>query len=457
VDTNIYYQFIHYAMRVILLAVLLSLGLNNFAQPARHVILITIDGMRPAFYEDLTMPTPTLQHMMQEGAYAIKVRPVFPTVTLPNHTAMITGALPARHGVYFNSPFNPLSSSPSWNFYANIIKSPTLFEKLHSLGKSTATVDWPVTVGATYIDYNYPNYWGFDEKTDNIALMKKGIYPPGLWEELETNVLGKVRSDEINSDGFLRTDENTARVAAYLIMRYKPVFTAMHITETDGAQHTYGTHGYEVKAAIAAADHAVQAVLEAVQRAGIQDSTAILICGDHGFCDIHSAIFPNVWLAQAGILHPAGPHWRARFQSGVGSAFLYLEDKNDTVALAAVRKTLDTIPEKYRRLFRVLERPELDRLGVDSSAFLALALEPGITVGNAASGDVLRAAHGGTHGFMNDTPEMMTGFIAYGAGIHKGTVIPIMGTQDVAPIIARLLGIDFDCPDGILYPGLIKK
>ena len=101
--------------------------------------------------------------------------------------------------------------------------------------------------------------------------------------------------------------------------------------------------------------------------------------------------------------------------------------------------------------------PGLDRLGVDSTAFLAFAPEPGIADGNAGQEEPLRAAQGGTHGFMNDTTEMMTGFIAYGAGIHKGTVIPIMGTQDVAPIIAKLLGIDFDCPDGILYPGLIKK
>ncbi|WP_431211770.1 alkaline phosphatase family protein [Puia sp. P3] len=54
--------------------------------------------MRPEFYEDPSWPAPNLQYMMKEGAYAVHVRPVFPTVTLPNHTAMITGALPARSG-----------------------------------------------------------------------------------------------------------------------------------------------------------------------------------------------------------------------------------------------------------------------------------------------------------------------------------------------------------------------
>ncbi|HEV9035723.1 MAG TPA: alkaline phosphatase family protein [Puia sp.] len=427
------------------------------SQPVRHVILITIDGMRPEFYEDPSWPAPNLQHLMHEGAYAVKLRPVFPTVTLPNHTSMITGALPARHGVYFNAPFRPLDPAPAWNFYADIIKSPTLFDKIHEEKLLTAAVDWPVTVGSPSIDYNFPDYWGFDDKTDNIALIRKGVHPAGLWEELEANALGKVPSEEINSDHYLRTDENAGRIAAYLIMRYKPAFTAFHITETDHAQHDEGRESYAIRIAVAAADRAIGDVLEAVERAGIQDSTTIIIAGDHGFSDIHSAIFPNVWLAKAGIFHPGNPHWRAKFQSASGSAFLYLEDKHDTAAIIAARQTLENVPSGYRRLFRIIDRPELDRLGVDSSAALGFAPVIGVAVGNSGEGEPLRAAHGGTHGFMNDTPEMYTGFIAYGAGIRKGTVIPMMSTPDIAPLIAKLLGIDFPCPDGILYPGLLKN
>ena len=124
--------------------------------------------------------------------------------------------------------------------------------------------------------------------------------------------------------------------------------------------------------------------------------------------------------------------------------------------LAAAKDVLARLPEKYRGLFRVLERPELDRLGVDSAVFLALAPLPGIAIGNSGEGEVLRGAHGGTHGFMNDEPEMMTGFIAFGAGIRKGVIIHEMATQNIAPMIAKLLGISFSCPDGVLYPGLLQ-
>ena len=35
--------------------------------PSRHVILITIDGMRPEFYLDPTWPAPNMQHLIIPG------------------------------------------------------------------------------------------------------------------------------------------------------------------------------------------------------------------------------------------------------------------------------------------------------------------------------------------------------------------------------------------------------
>src|ERR1700744_6383159 len=130
------------------------------AQPARHVVLITIDGLRPEFYRDPSWPAPNLQHLVSEGAYALQVRPVFPSVTLPNHTAMVTGALPARSGVTLNAPFNPLSTAPSWHFDAKIIKAKTLFQALREQGMTSASVAWPITNNAP-IDWDVPDYFGF--------------------------------------------------------------------------------------------------------------------------------------------------------------------------------------------------------------------------------------------------------------------------------------------------------
>jgi hypothetical protein len=52
---------------------------------------------------------------------------------------------------------------------------------------------------------------------------------------------------------------------------------------------------------------------------------------------------------------------------------------------------------------------------------------------------------------------MYTGFNAAGAGIVKGGQIRELSVTDIAPLIARLLGISFPCPDGRLLPGIIKE
>lgn len=49
---------------------------------------------------------------------------------------------------------------------------------------------------------------------------------------------------------------------------------------------------------------------------------------------------------------------------------------------------------------------------------------------------------------------MMTGFIAAGAGIRKGGHIRELTVTDIAPLIAKLLGIDFISPDGKLIKGI---
>ena len=51
---------------------------------------------------------------------------------------------------------------------------------------------------------------------------------------------------------------------------------------------------------------------------------------------------------------------------------------------------------------------------------------------------------------------MHTGFIAAGAGIIKGGHIRELCVTDIAPLVAKLLGIDFHPPDGKLVPGILQ-
>ena len=82
------------------------------APDARHVVVISIDGLKPATYTaDGPSRIPTLRQMARDGVYADGVVGVTPTVTYPSHTTMITGVVPAVHGIYNNRILDPEETS----------------------------------------------------------------------------------------------------------------------------------------------------------------------------------------------------------------------------------------------------------------------------------------------------------------------------------------------------------
>ncbi|MFY0253836.1 alkaline phosphatase family protein [Chitinophaga sp. 30R24] len=438
------------------IALLLMLGLTAMAQRTTHVVLITIDGFRPDFYTDPSWGMVNLRMMKEHGAYADGVNSVFPTVTYPNHTSLITGVAPAKHGIYYNTPFEPAGATGLWYFYYDSIKTPTLYDAVHKAGKTSANVIWPVTVGAP-INYNIPDIWPIGKK-DRRELMPSVSTPSSLWEEVQANATGKLGPlDFTMEDGEMIMDENVARMSAYLITTYKPTFTTLHLACTDHYEHEEGRDGFLVRKAVAGADRAIGTILEALKRAGIYDSTAVIITGDHGFVDIHRTFCPNVLLAQNGLLNniKAGD-WKAQFLASGGSAFLFLKDNKDVATRNKVISLLKALPADQQQLFQLADRQQLDAVGADPHAALALAAAKGVTISGTDKGELVKAAKGGTHGYFPNFKEIQTGFVAFGAGINSGTHIQEMNVIDVAPLIAQLLGLSLTA-DGHAPAGVIMK
>src|SRR5947207_15685494 len=87
-------------MKRILLAVLLVVAGRVMAEP--HVVIVTIDGFAAYNMKDKNAPIPTLRKLAEEGAVAEGMKVCNPSVTWPNHTTLISGVRPDKHGVLFN-------------------------------------------------------------------------------------------------------------------------------------------------------------------------------------------------------------------------------------------------------------------------------------------------------------------------------------------------------------------
>lgn len=458
-------RFAHRVLRCVFLvlsaAVVMATAPRRLAAqrpPSDHVVLISIDGLRPEFYRDpVQFGAPTIQQMARDGVQALGVRGVFPSVTYPSHTTLVTGATPARHGIYYNSPFEPGGQTGRWYWDADSIRVPTLFSALRGAGKTSAAVMWPVTVGAP-VDFLVPEVWSLDPKEERILPMRQRA-TAGLVEELEREATGRLDVRANFNGDWLTRDDRLGAMAAHLLETRRPALTALHLIGTDHFQHDEGRSGDRVARAVGAIDRAVGQLVDAAERAGILERTTFVITGDHGFVNTHLQVNPNVRLVAAGLLDTTRSRgrWRAAFHVEGGAAFLHLRDPRDTAAVSLARRALAMAPPSEQRLYRIVERAELDRVGADPRVPYALTAVNGVRLGGAGSGAVVVGSRGGTHGyFPTDMPEILTGFVAWGAGVRSGMVLPVMDLTDVAPFVATLLGVPFAPLDGVVQAGALS-
>src|SRR5262249_28431598 len=62
----------------------------------------------------------------------------------------------------------------------------------------------------------------------------------------------------------------------------------------------------------------------------------------------------------------------------------------------------------------------------------------------------------GTHGFPNNDPAMQAIFIAWGAGIKRGSRIASINNTDVAPTVAKLLGLEMKNVQGRVLQEILQ-
>jgi predicted AlkP superfamily pyrophosphatase or phosphodiesterase len=329
---------------------------------------------------------------------------------------------------------------------------------MHKAGKKTACVRWPVTYNAP-IDYRIPEYWNYKDMSDSRPYTAAATQPLSLWKEVQDSATGFLQAADIGSDNNeLVSDENMARITGYLLKEYKPNFTAVHLACTDHYEHQEGREAYMVRASVAGADRCVKTIVESLKRAGIADSTLLIVTGDHGFEDIYRSFNPNFLLKENGLIKDVKANdWKAQFHSSGGSSFLELKNPNDKETVAKVQQLLNNLPDSLKQYFAIVDKSKLTMIGADPGVPLAITGLKGTTFGGGTvklvdNFDKVR----GTHGYFPDHQQIKTGFVAMGPGLKKGTIVQNMRLLDVTPLIVNLTGIAFPQTDGVLIKEFLK-
>jgi len=418
------------------LAALIALARDaGVAAPSRHLVLISIDALRPQFYLDDGYAAPALRALVRSGSHARAATPVFPSVTYPGHAAIVTGVRPARHGILFNIVWSPTGGPSRWYEEAADLRAPSLWDVARAAGLTTAAVSWPSTLGAR-IDWLVPerNYYQRPEPVDVI----RQASTPGLFERLGVTPRPEMFKNIAEWDAFL------ASTAVAILRGMRPNLLLLHLVQLDYYQHRGGTNGAEVRPALARIDAHVAAVVAALREAGIAGETAVIVTGDHGFQDVERTVQVNAILARDGLggCRTANAEWRATAHVTGGSAAIFVKSATDAAAAeAALRR-------EARDRYTIVPRRQLDELGAMTGAAFAVEAASGYAFGAACVEGLETANRYGTHGFLPSRPSMSTGFIAAGAGVRPGVTVERIGLVDVAPTAARLLGLDMPGVEG---------
>jgi predicted AlkP superfamily pyrophosphatase or phosphodiesterase len=421
-----------------LIAALLCTIALTAVGPSRRVVLISIDGMRPASYlEASPAKIPTLRALKASGAWATGVIGVLPTVTYPSHTTMITGVTPLVHGIDNNTWVDPEArSNGAWYWYARDIKVPTLPGLLRASGHTTAAVSWPVTVGAD-IDYNVPEHFR-SRHPEALSLLRALSTPRNLIDLYESSLPSGLP--------WPATDNERAGLAAYIIRTFKPTFTMLHIFDNDSASHEHGPDSPEALAALEASDGHVRLVLDALAAAGVRDRTDVIIVSDHGFLPVDTQVQPNFTFKQAGLIsvNDRGviTTWDAYLKSAGGAGFVYLSRPDDTALLAKVRGLLDGLAaDPANGIDKVWTRADLDRIGTAAGASFGITMKPRFYAGIAHTALRQPTSGKGGHGFDPNMPALHASLILSGPSVTKKGDLGVVRMSQIAPTIAKWFGV----------------
>ncbi len=205
------------------------------ASVSRHVVVVSIDGLRPDAID--VYRADTLQRLIREGSYTLSGRTIDPSTTLPSHTSMLTGQPPDRHGVLWNNVATAKAES---------IDLPNVFGLARARGYSTAAFFskakfQPLQVAGT-LDYSQA--------------------PGGLF--------GRWSSGRTVGD-----------VSKYLATA-RPNVLFVHLTDPDTAGHRSGWMTAEYGQAVREADRALGRLITRAGQAFGNGNFSVIVTADHG-------------------------------------------------------------------------------------------------------------------------------------------------------------------------------
>jgi arylsulfatase A-like enzyme len=440
---------------------------------SRHVVVVVWDGMRPDFVSEQN--TPTLWKLAHDGVTFRNHHSVYPSATMVNGTAIVTGVYPGENGIIANHVYRheidprhaidveiPSVVSKGDDLSGGkYISVPTIAEFIQRAGGRTV-IAAAKTVGLL-LGRDVPR--GSSKPSESASPLAEGermkvrgsssvtlfagkslpgdVLPPII------DVLGPFPSDHVQQDVW-----TTKAVTDFLLKDRVPTLSILWLGEPDLTQHESAPGAPPALTAIKSADENLAAVLSALDRQKARETTDLFVVSDHGFSTIRRSIDLQK------ILNDAGFSAKTEFTDEPKLGEIMLAGNGGSVLFYVIGHD-----EKLtRRLIEFLQQSDFagvifTRKPLQGTFALEQAMiqndhAPDVVMGfrwndsknqfgvpGMIDADWQRAAGKGTHATLSRF-DMHNTLIAAGPDFRRGQADDLpTGNIDVAPTILQILGI----------------
>ncbi|HEY1768185.1 MAG TPA: ectonucleotide pyrophosphatase/phosphodiesterase [Terracidiphilus sp.] len=396
---------------------------SAWAQQQHYVVLVSLDGFRWDYAKrDRAVH---LLALGRQGVWAPEgMLPSFPSLTFPNHYAIVTGLYPEHNGLVANSFYDPARkaryaiSDPGAVTDGSWYSGVPLWSLAESHGMRTACLLWPGSEAE--IAGHRPSWYArFDARTEAT---------PGA---------EKARIDD-------------AAALLRLPAEQRPHFIAIYYSEPDHEGHEFGPDAPETRAAELKVDALVGKLKAALDATGLPID--LVVVSDHGMVKPEGGWVTLDQFADLKGFETDGP-------------LLYGSTEEDRVRVYDQLKKAS--PQFF--VYRLKSVPadlndnQNPRMGdpvvIATGPYALLAHAPEATrrddekgvPGKHVQEKHDRAAPAGMHGFdPHKMPEMKASFFAAGPDIVEGKTVAPFENVNLYPWLAHMLGLTAPKNDGSL-------
>jgi hypothetical protein len=262
-----------------------------------HVILLSVPGLRP---QDLAA-MPNLSKLVSGGDRATLV-PSFPCVTWPVQANMLTGKLPAEHGVIANGFYwRDKLEVEMWTAWNEKIQQPQIWDLLHKHDASLKSAVWfPMLskgCGADYICMPAPihnpdgseSLWCYTKPVELYGTLRDtfGHFPlMNFW-----GPMANIKSTAWIADS-----------AGWAMQQYQPNFFYIYLPQLDYAAQKTGPDSEPALKAVKELDDVLGKLAATAATAYGDGNVVWLVASEYVITPVDHVTYPNRTLREAGLL-----------------------------------------------------------------------------------------------------------------------------------------------------------